>query len=150
MLASLQATKLGDLQMTMVRVKIDHERKDASNVVKRDICLENVQMEIVNNLERKVVSSVEKKGICHENVLMVIINSQEKVDASSAEEKGIEQETVQESKLLMLNLKMKKDLEEEVASSVEETDTEQEIAQEKNSLSKKKDHEEEERMKTQT
>lgn len=131
-LASLEEIKLGDLQMTMVRLKIDHERKDASNVAMKDICHENVRME-TSSLERKVALSVEKRDTCQESARMETVNNLERVVASSAEVKDIELEIALESKL-KFSLKMKNDLEEEVASNVEGKGIEQETAQEKNNL----------------
>ena len=112
---SLEELKLGEeanLLKTMIRLKIDLE-KDASNAEKKDICLENVQME-THNQEREVVLNVEEKVIEQRtalennsqlNRLKNLLENEE--DASSAEVMDIELENVLEKEI------KKNDLEEE-------------------------------------
>ena len=120
---SLEELKLGEeanLLKTMIRLKIDLEEKDASNAEKKDICLENVQME-THNQEREVVLNVE--------------------------EKAIEQRTALENNSQLNRLKNLLENEEDASSAVG-MDIELENALEKEI--KKNDLEEEEKMKIQT
>lgn len=121
---SLEELKLGE-ELTrlkiMIRLKIDLEEKDASNV--------------------------EKKDICHENVLMET-HSQEEEAALSAEEKDIELKIALENNSLLNRLKKLHENEED-ALSAEVMDIELENALEKE-IKKNDLHEEEEKMKIQT
>jgi len=141
--------RLGDLRTKMeARLKIDLERRDVSNVAMKAICRESVLMEINN--ERELASSAVTRAICLENVLMATVGiSPEREAVSNVEEKVIEPKIALENKL-KLNLKMRKDLEEEDASNAEMKVIEQENALEKEEINlKNKDQDEEEKMKIQ-
>ena len=142
-----------DLQIKMgVRLKIDPEARDALNVALKAICPESVLMEMEVSLERELVSSVETKVICLENAPMATMEISLEVEAvSNVEERAIELKIAQGSKQ-MLNLKMKKDLEEEDASNAEMKVIEQENVLEKEEINhlKNKDKDEVERMRIQT
>lgn len=113
---SLEELKLGEVVTrlkTMSRLKIDLEEKDASNVGKKDICLENVLME-THSHEREDASSVEMKAIelkiaLGSNSLLTRLKKlhENEVDASNAEVTDIELENVLEKQI------KKNDLEED-------------------------------------
>lgn len=116
LLTSLEELKLGEevtLLKTMIRLKIDLEEKDASNVVRKDICLENVLME-THSLEREAALSVgvrviELKTALESNSLLNRLKTlhENEEDASNVEVMDIELENVLENQI------KKNDLEEE-------------------------------------